>query len=234
MAVAASVMLVHGAFHGAWCWNTVVEGLRARGIEARAIDLPGHGESREPLGDMTEHGAALRRALQQTPGPVVVCGHSLGGATISEGVPLDGRVRHLVYVAAVMPDRDQTVGNSLPAGATSQMPAALQQDAAGNTVVAPDRAVEFFYHDCPPELAAWAVARLCPENPRAMTTPLAQAAWREIESTYVVCLQDRAIPPAAQEELAKRCAHVTRWDTSHSPMLSRPALLVDLLARLAA
>jgi pimeloyl-ACP methyl ester carboxylesterase len=122
---------------------------------------------------------------------------------------------------------------SLPASVTPELAASLLRDEAGGLVVDPAQREQVFYHDCEPQLARWAAAQLGPEHPAAMTTRLTRAAWRSIASTYVVCLADRTIPAAAQEELARRCTHVERFDTSHSPMLSRPELLVELLARLA-
>src|SRR5260370_41572367 len=74
-----TVVLVHGACHGAWCWHKVVAGLTDRGIPTVAVDLPGHGESREPLGDLAADAAALRATLDRL-GPSVVCGHPYGGA----------------------------------------------------------------------------------------------------------------------------------------------------------
>ena len=85
--MAATVVLVHGAFYGAWCWERVQHGLRAREVESLAIDWPGHGASSEPLGDLAADAAAVRDAINACAVPVVVCGHSFGGAVISEGVP---------------------------------------------------------------------------------------------------------------------------------------------------
>src|SRR5438067_970341 len=103
--MAATVVLVHGAWHGAWCWTRVVEGLTARGVDAIAIDLPGHGDSTEPLGDLYGDAASLRAALDALDGsPAVVCGHSYGGAVVSLGAARHAAVRHVVYLAALMLD----------------------------------------------------------------------------------------------------------------------------------
>src|ERR1700683_5271907 len=100
--MAATVVLVHGAWHGAWCWDQVVGPLEARGIPVVALDLPGHGASPEPLGDLATDAAALRAALDRVD-TAVVCGHSYGGAVISDGAEHPA-VRHLVYLAAILLD----------------------------------------------------------------------------------------------------------------------------------
>ena len=227
------VVLVHGAWHGAWCWRPVLEGLERRGVPARAIDLPGHGESTAPLGGLAEDAQALRAELASSPGPAVVCGHSLGGAILSEGVDRGSDVRHLVYLAAIVPDVGESVMQAI-SGTPPEWRSGIGTDAEGRPTLDPERAVELLYADCDAETASWAVSMLGPEDAHVMTTPLGQAAWRHFESTYVVCRQDRILAPEVQEVLARRCTHSVRWETSHSPMLSKPDLLVDLLADLAA
>src|SRR4249920_292329 len=95
----ASVVLVHGAWHGAWCWEPVVDGLCARGIDVVAVDLPGHGEDRGTLTDLHGDAARVREVLDQLEAPVVLVGHSYGGAVITEA-GVHPNVHQLVYVAA--------------------------------------------------------------------------------------------------------------------------------------
>ncbi|MGY4648975.1 alpha/beta hydrolase [Mycobacterium sp. URHB0021] len=99
----------------------------------------------------------------------------------------------------------------------------------GDTMTA-DCPVETFYHDVPAEEADRAVARLRPSSYSIVTDRLTAAAWRDIPSTYVICDQDHAITPAVQEHLARRSTNVRRLPTSHSPMLSRPAEVAQIIA----
>ncbi len=229
----ATVVLVHGAFHGAWCWSRVVAGLEAQGVPALALDLPGHGASPCALAGLPEDAAWLRARLEASREPVVLCGHSYGGCVITEAAESAGPVRHLVYLAAVAPDAGEALGDALPPEVTARMAAALRPNADGSVSIDPARARELFYQDCDADLARWAVGRLGPQRPESLLAPVSRAAWREIESTYVVCERDGAIDASAQRRLARRCGRRLSWPTSHSPMLSQPARVVELLAGLA-
>ena len=94
------VVLVHGAYHGAWCWKKVERGLRSAGIDVVSLDLPGHGDSEEALTDLYGDASKLRQTLTEMSSPPVLCGHSYGGAVISEAVDRPELVDHLVYLAA--------------------------------------------------------------------------------------------------------------------------------------
>ena len=236
----ATVVLVHGAWHGAWCWDRVVDGLAARGVDVVAIDLPGHGASTERLGDLHGDAAALSRALDALRGPVVLCGHSYGGAVISEGAVGHTNVRHLVFLAALMLDEGESCSRSvMPAGGTpgseSELGAAMQFSDDGTTVtVEPVAGRRIFYADCADVDIDWAVARLGPQPAITLQQPVPAAAWRDLPSTYVLCADDQAIPLWMQHAFAERATNSVVWPTSHSPFLSRPDLVVELLAGLAA
>jgi pimeloyl-ACP methyl ester carboxylesterase len=234
MAHPARVLLVHGAWHGAWCWRDVVSALAARGVVAEALDLPGHGESQLPMDGLQGDAAHVRAALDESSRPVVLCGHSYGGCVITEAAAGHAAVRHLVYLAAFVPD----VGESLLGIAQSDptpLPIyrALATNAGGEFVIDPLHATPAFYGTCRPEVAAWATERLGPQAARALEETSTRSAWREKPSTYAVCTRDGAIAPSLQRRLAARCGRVLEWDSDHSPFLSRPGDVADLLAGLA-
>jgi pimeloyl-ACP methyl ester carboxylesterase len=237
----ATIVLVHGAWHGAWCWDRVVEGLAGRGIDAIAIDLPGHGASDQPLGDLHGDAAIVGRALDALDrADVVVCGHSYGGAVITEGAAGHPNVRHLVYLAALMPDEGESCSTSIPAPADgvprpgSELGPAMQFSDDGTTVtIDPLLGRGIFYADCSDDDVDWAMARLGPHPAITLQQPVSVAAWRTVPSTYVVCDDDRAIAPWMQRVFATRATHAVEWRTSHSPFLSQPGLVVELLAGLA-
>jgi pimeloyl-ACP methyl ester carboxylesterase len=241
----ATVVLVHGAWHGAWCWQKVVDGLAARGVPALAIDLPGHGDSREPLGDLYGDAAALRAVLDQVAeragaDGIVVCGHSYGGAVVSEGAAGHPAVRHLVFLAALMLAEGESAAQSVPEpaggapGPPSELgPAMRVSDDGAEATVDRDIARTVFYHDCSAADAERSVASLGAQPTASFQQPVRGASWRTIPSTYVVCEHDRALAVWMQEAFSARATDTVVWPTSHSPFVSRPELVVDLLAGLA-
>jgi len=237
----ATVVLVHGAFHGAWCWDRVVPHLEAQGVPVLAFDLPGHGADPGPPGDLYAHADALRARLGAIRGPIVVVGHSYGGAVISDGAADVDGVVHLVYLAAIVADEGETMtsidvgGPSLGLGDAdvSEVPEAMQLTDDGYLVIDPERAVGAFYADCEPADVEYALARLTPQNPVTFSQPVRAAAWRTVPSTYVVCYEDRAVSLPFQRALATRTTDRVEMPTSHSPFFSAPEALAGVLARIA-
>lgn len=229
----ATVVLVHGAWHGGWCWQPVVDGLAAEDVPAVALDLPGHGDDPTPLTDLHGHGDAVRAAIDRIDGPVVLVGHSFGGAAVTDA-GTHPAVRHVVFVSAFCLDTGETVmKNGLAGGAGHELEEAVTFAEDGSVTLDPAGARVAFYLDCDPAAADAAVARLGAESAAGFAQSPRAVAWRERPSTYVVCTEDRALTPTLQRNLATRCDEVVEWPTSHSPFLSRPDLVVGLLTRLA-
>ena len=210
-------LLVHGAWHGAWCWDAVVAQLPG----AVAIDLPSnHVEG----AGFTDDVAAVRDALDGMT-DVVLCGHSYGGAVITEAGAHDN-VRHLVYLCAFVPEVGETVVGL--SGSPGFEPSAL---ASGMVIEGDELSVpaavarRAFYADCEEQ----PVDRLVPHPLRAFSVEPAAAAWRDKSSTYVVCTQDQAIQPGLQRQMAARCSATVELDASHSPMLSMPDRVAEIL-----
>jgi pimeloyl-ACP methyl ester carboxylesterase len=222
-----TVVLVHGAFHGAWCWEPVRSALDQRGVANLAPHLP--------LTGLDTDADTVAAVLEAVEGPVVLCGHSYGGMVISRAASGRDDVTRLVYLCAVQVADDDEMAKVMQP--TLLMEHLVQHDDGGMSVDA-EFAVDCFYHDCDPALAAAAVARLRPMTTGVGTLSSVGAeprppAWLDIPSTYVLCTDDRAMHPDAQRDMARHATDVVEWDTSHSPMLARPELVADLLADLA-
>ena len=218
------VILVHGAWHGGWCFQRVVPALRERGLEVSAIDLPLQGSA----GDV----ALAREHIEQQPGAVVL-GHSYGGLVITHAAAgLD--VAHLVYLAALMPDEQEdiaaTVTGAPPAVALSK--AVVMRD-DGLMAIDPALGADAFYHDCEPRDAEDALSRLRPQLIDGFPKLECAPPWKNVPSTYVICRDDRALHPDLQRDFSKRAANVVEWDGAHSPFLSRPPQVIELLADVA-
>jgi pimeloyl-ACP methyl ester carboxylesterase len=236
-AMPATVMLVHGAWHGAWCFERVLEGLATRGVPAVAVDLPGHGADRGPLVDL--HGDALRvrERLDAIDGEVVLLGHSYGGVVVTEA-GVHPSVRELVYVCAFNLTDTESCARAAedePGAATishegrpNLADAFVIDD--GVITLTRDGARATLYNRCAPATADWALDRLGPQRVETLTQSPTAVAWRDKPSTYVVCGDDMTVHPDLQRLLAARATTSVEWDADHSPYLSCTARLVELLA----
>ena len=232
------VVLVHGAWHGAWCYAALQAELDRRGVPSFAVDLPGHGASTAPLGDLhgdADHVVAVLDAV--APGrQVVLVGHSYGGAVVTHAAARrPGAVAHLVYLAAFAPGDGESLMDVLTAAPSRDVAllGAVVPGDDGTSTVDPAGAVAAFYGSCPPEAAAAATARLDRHPAATFTQPVAGDPRATIGSTYVVCLRDQAVHPDHQRLMAARCGHVVEIDTDHSPFLSTPGAVADVLAPIA-
>lgn len=238
-------VLIHGGFHGAWCWSRTIPELERLGHEAIAIDLPGQGARREERSTLGDRRDAIVSVLQA--GDVLV-GHSAGGydiTTAADAAP--ERVRHLVYLAAGLPLEGRTLldvtGGSADDdgdGAVSElmtdetgMSGFTRPNARGRMEVIDFEGVrDFFYHDCDEATARWAFDQLCPAPVEFLTEPVTLP-WfwaADLSRSFIQCAQDRAVPPAMAAQVIERLGvEPLTIDSSHSPHLSRPRELAALL-----
>jgi pimeloyl-ACP methyl ester carboxylesterase len=221
----STIILVHGAWHGSWCWQRVVPLLEERGVAVRTVDLPSVGADPGAGTDLTADAAAVEAVIEEVTGPVVLCGHSYGGMVISRVEA--GNVVRLVYLCAFMPLEGQSL---ISAGAGKPAPWIELLD-GGLMQPDPARTGELFYGDCDPEVMEWAKRMVRVQSSATMVEPLARPAWRRIPSTYVVCTNDKAIPAHVQRSaFAVHANEVIELQAGHSPFLSQPDAVANLLA----
>jgi pimeloyl-ACP methyl ester carboxylesterase len=241
----ARILLVHGAFGGAWCWEPVLPGLRATGHTVEALDLPGHGEDKTPLAEVTLDAYAERvcGVLAQGP-PAVLVGHSMGGVVVTQAAARrPEHVAALVYLAAFAPADGQSLIDltALPEGAGDQVQANLVVDGDPPVATMPAQAARHAIYGCADdEAAARAIAQRGPQPVAPFAQPFrieesTREAFERLPRAYIVCLRDRAIPLPLQRLMleAARCDPVVEIDTDHSPAVSRTEELVAALDRLA-
>lgn len=231
-------VLVHGAFHGAWCWEKVAAGLRRLGHTVTAPDLPGAGEDPTPLErvDLELATARVVEAVEATPEPVVLVGHSMGGVVITQAAAqVPERVSRLVYLAAFRPLDGESLLDltALPEGAGDGVQANITVD--GEPPIATfdlAQARQVFYNGVDEEDAAAAVDRLDRQPLAVFATPVSLGDAELPPTDYVVCSEDHAIPPALQRLMARRrTARVTELDAGHSPFLSHVTDVVGALTK---
>ncbi|TNF88564.1 MAG: alpha/beta fold hydrolase [Gammaproteobacteria bacterium] len=214
-------ILVHGLGHGGWCWERTKSELEARGHEVVAPDLP--------LTSLTEDADTVAR-LVEAHSPAVVVGHSYGGLVISiAAARTTGKISHLVYLAAAMIGTDEDY-LSIMAEHDTPLSADLIDNDGSWLTVSPEKAARAFYNECDEQTTQAAIAQLRPTsvNCHAVTEPLPEP-WQQIDSLYVVCAKDEAMPPGAQRVLAKKATRVEELDTDHSPFFSANEALCELL-----
>jgi pimeloyl-ACP methyl ester carboxylesterase len=224
MAEETTVVLVHGAWHGPWAWESVTARLEDEGVDVVLVDLPSSGPDVAALGDLDDDAAAVRAAIDGVDGPVVVVAHSYGGAPTTQGATGAENVQHIVYLTAFMLDE----GESLFAVVGGQAPPWWNVSEDG-TYLLVDGPEDVFYNGIDDELAAAAAGSLHPQSMAAIKASVGAPAWRDVDTTYVICEADNAIPVFAQEQLAQRAGTVKRMDASHSPMLSHPDEVVAII-----
>ncbi len=226
-------VLVHGAYHGAWCWDLLAPELQRRGHRVVAVDLP----IGDPSAGPARYAEAVAPVMAGLDAPIVV-GHSMGGLVVPL-VAAAHPVGRLVFLAALLPEpglnlQAQRAGEPIDAEVTFEH-VEFTDHGDGLWMVGPNTATEMFFHDVPAATARWAVERLRPQGYAFMTevTPLQR--WPNVPSAYVVCEDDRAVNPSWGRMAARDRLGVDPHEIAggHSPFLARPHELADLLHAIA-
>ncbi|MEU6553121.1 alpha/beta hydrolase [Streptomyces sp. NPDC046915] len=268
------VVLVHGFWHGSWCWSLVGEHLASRGVPSVAVDLDGHGlKGRSPRSRWRRPFDAGAYAVEPSPvagitassaaeslveqvrrigngRPCLVVAHSMGGAVATAAAEQAPELfAELMYVTAFAPVSGMPAGQYIlmPENAGERVASGLSADPASVGALRYDTGDsarwaairEAFYNDVDEATADAAISLLTPDAPAGVTAePLTVTAERygSIPHSYVVCARDYAIRPELQrlfikeiDSISARPTTVVEFDTSHSPFLSQPAALADVI-----
>lgn len=224
----STYVLIHGAWHGAWCWDKLAPLLQDQGHTVIAPDLPAHGQDITPISEVTLQSYANRvcEAVNKQTEPVILVGHSLGGVSITQAAEqCPTRVKKLVYLSAfLLPNGVARLGYGDDiSGSLLEQNKALSEDKT--VIYFNESGLEAtFYHDCSTQDIVKAKALTRPEPTAGIVTPVRFTAenFGRIPRVYIECLQDRAILPELQKRMYTETTveRVISMNTSHSPFFS--------------
>lgn len=234
-------VLVHGAASGAWVWHRVMPHLKQQGHRVIAPDLPGHGLNPRPMAEITlaAYVDCVGEILAAQTEPVILVGHSLGGAVITQAAEqYPDRIHTLVYLAGYLLRSGETMLEITQADDESLLLAnAVFSEDQLSTTFRSEALQAVGYADCDAASMELVRSLLCPQAVAPLATPITTTAERfgQLPRLYITCLQDRVIGPAAQQRMytALPCDRVIAMNTSHNPYLSAPDELANHLLAIA-
>jgi len=231
-----TIVLEHGAWANGSSWDGVALVLKSQGYK---VDIAPNG-----LRGLSEDTAQLRAYLANVNGPVVLVGHSYGGAVISDAATGNSNVRALVFDDAYIPDEGEAIAtlagpdSALASAATDPTSVFRLAPYAGapagiyDTYLLPSVVATDFAPDLPKIEQAYLAKTQAPASLLALGEPSSAPAWRSVPSWDVVGMQDKIIPPAAQLSMAARAgSHVTEINSSHVSLLSHPVQVASVILK---
>jgi pimeloyl-ACP methyl ester carboxylesterase len=240
-------ILVHGAWHGAWCWYKVVPLLEAKGNKVMAFDLPGHGDdtTRQENITLADYVNKLVSIANAQKGPVILVGHSMAGVVISQAAEALGvdKVSALIYLDAFLPRNGESLF-SLVEMVLKQLPPnnAQHPTLVESIIPSPDHRTNFikpgtaeqvFYHDCSEDDKKFAIARLSKQPVAPLATPVhvTDSIYGSIPKYYILCTEGKDLDKTCLSTHVF-CKKVYKLASSHSPFLSMPEKLVEILSEI--
>jgi pimeloyl-ACP methyl ester carboxylesterase len=231
-----TVVLVHGAFADSSGWNGVIERLQAAGVQVTAIP--------NLLRGVAIDSAYVAAVLEQIPAPVLLVGHSYGGAVMTNAATGADNVVGLVYVAALAPDEGERLGELLPESRDSvpltalvprQYPVGDGTERAVEFTIAADKFRDVFASDLPTEQTVVLAATQRPISELAFSDPSGPPAWKSLPSWAVVSSADKTIGSDLVRMMAERAgATITEVEGAHAIMLSQPEAVAEVILTAAA
>ena len=216
----ATIVLVHGAWADGSCWHNVILPLRKEGLAVTCAPIP--------LTSLTDDIASLQRVIDRANGPVVLVGHAYAGAVISG--PNDGRVKSLVYVAALAPAEGETVADVFYRAKPHPKAPHLQPDSHGYIWMPEGGFAGAVAHKVSPDQATILEAAQRPITLQCIQEKAPVPAWKTKRSWFLLVEEDRMIPAETQRYMAERMgATIRAHRVDHSPMHTAPELVVSVI-----
>jgi pimeloyl-ACP methyl ester carboxylesterase len=221
-----NIVLVHGAWADGSSWSKIIPLLQVKGLRVACVQIP--------LTSIADDVAATHRIVNAQDGPVLLVGHSYGGAVITEA-GVNPKVAGLVYVAAFAPDEGETLTELANPFGTTPAFTEMMPIEDGFLLLTPKGIVDDFAQDLSLEDQQIAVATQGPVQSAVLGTKTTMAAWHTKPSWFIVASNDRTVSPEQQKMTAKRMAAKTlTLRTSHVPMLTMPKEVANFILEAAA
>lgn len=231
----STFVLIHGAYHGAWCWYKVASELESRGHEVVAFDLPAHGIDTTSAGDVTfeDYVDSVCEMIHKQDDPVTLVGHSMSGMVIAQAAErCPGGIDTLVYLTAYLPADGESMIDQRVEGSLISRSFAVDED-RGVGRVTDNRLEELFYADCSASDVALARSLVRPEpiEPLSVPVSISEEGFGSVRRVFIRCEDDRAITLEQQRRMIddRGCDLELTLDASHSPFLSIPTATADAL-----
>ena len=235
-------VLIHGAWHGAWCWNKIVPLLESKGHRVIAPDLLGRGNDNSPTAAVTLSGWVNKIVdiAHEQEGTIILLGHSSGGTVIAQAAEVLGpkKVAKLIFLDAFMPLNGESVFSlveKFPTGSTGKKNLSLAESMIFSAdqktcTLDPVRVHQLLYHDCTDEDVAFAKAMLGAQPLAALATPVevTEKNYGAIPKYFILCTDARDFDKT-DIALNTPCRKIYRLKSSHSPFFSMPDELADVL-----
>ncbi|PSR54991.1 hypothetical protein AHMF7605_16510 [Adhaeribacter arboris] len=236
-------LFVHGAWHGAWCWDKVIPLVQAKGHTAIAIELPGHGQDIERTSEVSlkDYVNAVMKTANEQEGEVLLVGHSMAGMVISQAAEKLGskKVSALIYLDAFLPRNGESLFALVEATLKQLSPNSRKPNLVENLITAedhqtnwvnPELAAQIFYHDCSEADKKFALTRLSKEPIAPLATPvqLTEEVYGVIPKYFILCTESQDMDKTFLSTHVP-CEKVYTLHSSHSPFFSMPEKLAEII-----
>ncbi|OLN22439.1 hypothetical protein BTO30_08990 [Domibacillus antri] len=236
----AAYVLIHGAWHGAWCWEKVVPLLEQEGHTVHTADLPSHGSDPTPISQVSlkRYTDKVCAVIDEAEEPVILVGHSMGGIAISQSAEYRSeKIKSLVYVTAFLLRDNESMVDVIQTDHEALVARNMNvNEEAGFAAMNEENLRDVFYGCCADQDIAKAKTLLTPQALNVLSTKLnlTKDHFGKIPKYYIECLRDQAITHWCQKKMytAAPCEEIFTLDTDHSPFYSTPEELVSILLKI--
>ena len=234
--IVRTMVLLHGGYHGAWCWQPLIEELRIRGARGVAFDLPGHGDDATPrreVGRETYVAAACAFISNLPQRRFTLVGHSLAGIVLPDiAARFPDRIEEVVYLAALVLNPGERAIDLIPESRRSWYLQIAKSSDDHTLWISFDQARDLFFEEFDDAEAQRLYRKLTPQPFQVYLDPAAASLGFPCPVRYIVCGRDLTLPPhSCLSWAAKLAAQVEPIDSGHDVMLSRPAVLAEVLLK---